>query len=107
MAKRKDVDPKLVEEMLQDQLKLFADHRRVFVECTASGKVYITVHVIDATNDNLWDRILRLFHLMNVELTVSYTHSVDGTGLEATADNMSPYQISILQRFVECNGVLK
>lgn len=106
MAKRKDVDPAVVDKMLQDQLKMFADHRKVFVECVQTDKVFITCHVRDTANDAIWERLFKLFELMDVALTVNYTQSPEGFGLEGVAEHMSQYQIAILQKFVECNGVI-
>lgn len=106
MAKKKMTEDAIIEQKLQANLKTFVEYRKLFVEVTNTGRVYLTIHVTDATNEQLWDRVLRLFHLMDVELSVCYTHSVDGDGLEATAEGMSQYQIAILQKFVECNGVI-
>lgn len=106
MARRKVSDEEIIDKMVEEQLKLFAEHRRLFVEVEESGRVYLTMHVVDSVNADLWDRVLHLFHLMNKELTVRYTYSPDGDGLEATADGMSHYQIAILQKFVNSNGVI-
>lgn len=106
MSKKTSLDDSVIDRMVQEQLKLFAEHRKIFVEVSDSGRVYLTVHVVDSVNDGLWDRILRLFHLMNIELAVQYTHSADGHGLEAIAEGMSHYQIAILQKFVDCNCVI-
>ena len=91
MAKKKMTEDAIIEQKLQDNLKTFVEYRKLFVEVTNTGRVYLTIHVTDTTN---------------VELSVCYTHSVDGGGLEATAEGMSQYQIAILQKFVECNGVI-
>lgn len=106
MAKKRISDEE-IDHKVQQQLALFVEHRKVFVECATNGKVYITCHVCDASNEGLWDRILRLFHLMNIELSVAYTASPEGDGVEATAENMSQYQVAILQKFVASDGIIQ
>lgn len=104
---RKRISDEEIDRKLQQQFALFAEHRKVFVECATNGEVYITCHVCDASNEGLWDRVLQLFHLMDIELSVAYTSSPEGNGVEATAENMSQYQVAILQKFVESNGIIQ